>query len=275
MVSSSASQFAPLLGLTIVQGWRYLLDNKDKWPVRIFVAVVVLLDIAESCCSAALLHFYLVENFGNLGVFVLYPKVLAANFRITGSIVFLVHIFFATRLRLLGKSWWYIVIVVILSTIILGLFTSISIMIAGQTDLLVAFGTISLKVQMAAYHVIGAVVDIMITIALCTMFSPKKTQFKSTQMILHQLLMYTITRGILILVVQIGHVIMYLIDPTKLLFWISLHLTVSKVYVLTTLIILNTRQSRRDQADNLEFHISRLSFAHSVTSSVPHVQNVN
>jgi hypothetical protein len=38
-------------------------------------------------------------------------------------------------------------------------------------------------------------------------------------MILHQLLMYTITRGILILVVQIGHVIMYLADPTKMLFW--------------------------------------------------------
>jgi hypothetical protein len=41
----------------------------------------------------------------------------------------------------------------------------------------------------------------------------------STQMILHQLLMYTITRGILIAVVQIGHVIMYLVDPTKMLFW--------------------------------------------------------
>lgn len=71
-------------------------------------------------------------------------------------------------------------------------------------------------------------------------------------MIFHRLLMYSITRGILITLVQVGHIVMYVVDPSNVLFWsvfwhcdceiyvlidfsrISLHPTVSKLYVITT-----------------------------------------
>lgn len=41
----------------------------------------------------------------------------------------------------------------------------------------------------------------------------------STKMILHRLLMYSITRGILIILVQVGHIVMYVVDPSNVLFW--------------------------------------------------------
>ena len=44
-------------------------------------------------------------------------------------------------------------------------------------------------------------------------------EFNSTKTLLYWLLVYTLTRGILITVLQIGHIIMYLIRPTELTFW--------------------------------------------------------
>lgn len=46
-----------------------------------------------------------------------------------------------------------------------------------------------------------------------------RTEFNSTKTLLYWLLVYTLTRGILITVLQIGHIIMYLIRPTELTFW--------------------------------------------------------
>jgi hypothetical protein len=40
-----------------------------------------------------------------------------------------------------------------------------------------------------------------------------------TKMIFHQLVMYLVTRGILVTLLQIGHIVMYAVDPSNLLFW--------------------------------------------------------
>ena len=46
---------------------------------------------------------------------------------------------------------------------------------------------------------------------------------RSTKMILHELVIYFTSRGILIVLVQISHVIMYVVHPFNLFFWLVFH----------------------------------------------------
>ncbi|KAF8069878.1 hypothetical protein FPV67DRAFT_990519 [Lyophyllum atratum] len=52
---------AVLLGITILQGWIYFHNNHDKWTIRTFIAVLITLDIAETCCSTQIIHYYLIS----------------------------------------------------------------------------------------------------------------------------------------------------------------------------------------------------------------------
>jgi uncharacterized membrane protein YGL010W len=86
------------------------------------------------------------------------------------------------------------------------------------------------------FHFLGVFVDSLVTIGLSVVLSPGKMEFKQyvpifghvfclpfllkrTKMVLHRFLMYFTTRGILITLVQIGHITMYLVNPSNLFFW--------------------------------------------------------
>lgn len=241
---------AVLLGITIVQGWIYAYHNHDKWPVRSFVTLIVLLDITDTCCSALLLRYYLVKHFGNFAGLRLSPPLVSADFAVTGTITFLVHLFFASRLLLLGRNWWFPGLILICSVAMMGIGIA-ALVLKGRSELLVEFRAVQLKIEMTTFHILGILTDILVTIGLSVMLSPGKMERTSTKAIFHRLLMYTVTRGILIVLVQIGHVTMYLVNPLNLHFWITLHLALSKVYVITTLVILNSRPSaQRDTSDD-------------------------
>ncbi|KAF5376281.1 hypothetical protein D9615_008511 [Tricholomella constricta] len=78
------------------------------------------------------------------------------------------------------------------------------------------------KIPLTLFHVLAALIDILITAGLTLTLSKALTHFKkgdgSTRSILQRLLLYTASRGILITIVQIGHIIMYLVDPKNLMF---------------------------------------------------------
>jgi len=197
----------------------------------------------------------------------IFPSVLAIDFAVTGVVMFLVHIFFASRLFLLGKGWWLPGIIAFCSIATMGLYISILAEPWQPTNPTGLFSRTRMKTQISVSHFLSAFVDILLTIGLCVAFSPGKSEFKRTKMVLHRLLMYSITRGILTALVQIGHVAMYLIDPSKFLFWISLHLPLSKLYVITTLVILNSRPTMRKQLDeDMTLGAIPLYFAHSAST---------
>lgn len=81
------------------------------------------------------------------------------------------------------------------------------------------------------------VTDILTTIGLSWTLSTSDAGFKkcvnlcfdhgttvtcyisSTRMVLRHLLAFTLTRGILVSLVQVAHIVMYVLDPSNLLFW--------------------------------------------------------
>ncbi|THU98286.1 hypothetical protein K435DRAFT_33401 [Dendrothele bispora CBS 962.96] len=49
-----------LFGTSIVQIWIYINTNRDKWFLRCLVAMLFCLDLAHTCLTAHILHYYFV-----------------------------------------------------------------------------------------------------------------------------------------------------------------------------------------------------------------------
>ncbi|GLB44973.1 hypothetical protein LshimejAT787_1900510 [Lyophyllum shimeji] len=254
-----------LLGITIVQGWIYLHDNRDRWTIRTFIAVLIILDIAETCCSTQLLHHYLILHFGDFEVLLRFSNVISADFAITGTIFFLVHLYYARRLVIVGRSWWLpgIIVALTIAMLVVGICT---IAVRAQADVFGGLEQKETKILLTMFHVLAVLIDVLITAGLTVTFSTTQTEFQKTRSILQRLVLYTASRGILITVVQIGHIVMYLVQPTNFLFWLSIHLSLSKLYVISTLATLNSRASLHNDDGVIEV----LRFAHTKSnSSIP------
>ncbi|KAF9455373.1 hypothetical protein BDZ94DRAFT_1278280 [Collybia nuda] len=263
-----------LLGISIVQSWVYAHNNHDRWPLRTFVTLLVLLDITETFCATYIVHHYLISNFGEIEALETPIDVTSVDFAITSIMFFMVHLFFARRLWMLGRSWWLPAVIATTSTAMLALGASAvsSQLLGGPTlgsDL-----KHRIMIESALCHALGVVTDILVTVGLSRTLSMTHTDLKNTQLVIHRILYFTVTRGILVCLVQIGHVAMYILDPENILFWVSLYLILTKLYVVTTLVTLNSRRSLTATLDNAvistgDFH---LSFARSTS---PHADSVN
>lgn len=215
--------------------------------------MIGLLDIADTCCSVQLLRHYLITHFGDFDSLHAYPprSLLGAKFAVVAITIFLVHIFFASQLVLVNCriNWWFAGFIILCSVamIVSGLCILIYPMHwHRQTNTSSDFHS---KILMTAFHSLAVSVDVLVTIGLCVMFSPGKTEFKQTNIALRQLIVSCITRGILTTLLQISHIVMFLVNPSNLLFWMPLNLFLSKLYTITTLVILNSRPSRRAKLD--------------------------
>ncbi|THU86457.1 hypothetical protein K435DRAFT_763309 [Dendrothele bispora CBS 962.96] len=102
-----------LFGITIVQAWIYANSNTDKWPLRLLVAILVLLDLTTTCLNVQILHYYLVSNFGNLINTTLVTKTLMVETFITLVIVLCVELFFASRVWMMGTFHWIVPVLIV------------------------------------------------------------------------------------------------------------------------------------------------------------------
>ncbi|KAF9455487.1 hypothetical protein BDZ94DRAFT_1316177 [Collybia nuda] len=251
----------------MVQSWIYVHNNKDAWALRVFVLGLVSLDLAETACTTQLVHHYLISHFGDTNALKSSTNIISADFTITGITFFVVHLFFANRIWKLGKSWYFPAIISFMSTAMLAL--GISAVFEQKTGLIefADFQQHHIMIELSLFHGLSALIDILITVSLSWLLSPAQSGYKSTRTVLQRLLAFTITRGILVCLVQIGHILMYVLDSRNLLFWISLHLILTKIYVLTTLVTLNSRASLRDQLQEIDLGDFHISFAPSTSST--------
>ncbi|RDB16317.1 hypothetical protein Hypma_003036 [Hypsizygus marmoreus] len=240
-----------LSGITIAQGWTYFHNNKDRWPTRSFIVLLLVLDTVETCFSIQILHHYLISNFGNVDALRVYTRFVSVAFIISATVSSLVHLFFARRLYIVGGNLWLpgIIIVLTIAMLVLGICIVPSRRLTHSLD---KFQLPAVKTQLTVFHTLGVLTDLLVTVAFIVVFSRASMEFKRTRTLIHQLLVYTATRGILIFLAQIVHLIMFLVDPANMLFWNSAHLSLSKIYVITTLVSLNSRRYLNKRDDVLE-----------------------
>ncbi|KAH7908457.1 hypothetical protein BJ138DRAFT_354342 [Hygrophoropsis aurantiaca] len=249
-----------LSGITIVQGWIYLNDNKDNWMLRSLVYVLIIADIITTVIDLRVLHRYLIENFGDLGALVIAHSDVISEYTITVLIVFLVHIFFVTRIYLLHKEQWWApsaVAFFALVALVTGLVAIADLANHPQVSYLVSKKS---KIMFGINGGFSAIADITITYFLTWSFSNAKRGINSTDTILQKLLVYVVSRGLLVTVTQVLFLITYVVKPTAL-WWVPLHFMASKLYVISMVTMLNGRGYIRQQIGTV--HTQTSMFANS------------
>ncbi|KAJ3928061.1 MAG: hypothetical protein NXY57DRAFT_560781 [Lentinula lateritia] len=239
-----------LFGISIVQLWTYINLSRDRWMFRVVVITVFFMDMATTYLDIGLLHNYLISHFGDLSIFSSYSNLLDMEILFTALIVFVVDLYFASRVYLLKQVHWSVVTFIVSTNVIALLLSILSVIISFHLAVFTRLGFTSKdnEIIVALENAMTTICEVVATTALAWSLHSSRTGVPRTDNILHKLHNYTITRGVLLTIVQILSLVFYVAQPTKLT-WIAFHMCLSKLYFITMAAMLNTRSSLRRRLD--------------------------
>ncbi|KAH8107549.1 hypothetical protein DFH11DRAFT_1636560 [Phellopilus nigrolimitatus] len=252
-----------LLGVTVIQGFMYYSNNQDKLPLRLFVTTLILLDVASSCLTSHLLHYQLIQNYGNTYALSHDPSSFFVEYVVTSFVAFLWVSTCAQTIILLTKSPpnSFRTLTKLRSQ---GLFA-----VAGLAAMAVVYrdsllfepvDTKRFEVTTGLASSFAAVSDLLACSSLCIFLASHRTELDRGRTLIHTLLFYTVNRGMFFAIAQIGRLIAYLCSPYAL-YWVPFHLCLSKLHV-NCLCALNSRESLRaalQEASRISFRVDPLS----------------
>ncbi|KAF9556135.1 hypothetical protein CPC08DRAFT_752695 [Agrocybe pediades] len=231
-----------LMGVTLLQAWNYALTNNDGWGMRMLVLLLVALDIATTSNNVVVVHTYLIENFGDIFELASASAGFAIALGLTVTIVYMVQLFFASRVYLLDQRK------VLLAGAIAGIATLglVSTMYTvSVTEKYKDFADVTMtpiRVSAMLGHGLVTVADIITTVVLSKNFMRARSEsgISQTVNILERLLAAIVARGALVTVVNGLLFLLYFLHPIKL-YWIAIQLSQPKLYIITLIAMLNAR----------------------------------
>ncbi|KAF8172063.1 hypothetical protein BJ912DRAFT_994724 [Pholiota molesta] len=196
------------IGVIVSTAWMYVNDNKDGWPYKPFG-----LDIATTALNSHFIHAYFIANFGNLENLALINKSILLEYTIAIIVIFLVQLFFASRVYILNGQGYILPGIIIITACLsfgAGIYTIAK---EFKVPLVSALASRSIRVRVFC--------DVAATIALSWNLAQAQRQSRVKN---H----------------HFAFGVMYLVHPDNL-YWMPLHLMLSKLYVITMIAILNSR----------------------------------
>ncbi|KAL5501108.1 hypothetical protein ACEPAH_9495 [Sanghuangporus vaninii] len=255
------------LGASLVQAYLYYTNNPDGWFMRTFVAVILVLDVAGTILVSDAMHHYLITSFGNPAGLVQMTQTFIGEIVLAIVTILLSQHFYASRVLTAGKSNKYgrIAAVIIVSRPCLMAFIDMiftyNLLPSKSVGSFASFaaciklyltgrGFTSLeqpnyKSLISAWSFSNGLCDAIATFAMCYFLTSYKSSFKSTTSVINSLFLFSVNRGFLVFITQIGLVTAYLAAPSKG-YWTPFHLVLPKLHV-NTLCKLNSRSGLRDR----------------------------
>ncbi|KAH7908455.1 hypothetical protein BJ138DRAFT_1157611 [Hygrophoropsis aurantiaca] len=247
-------------GIIIVQGWIYMNNNQDSWMLRCLVFFLILADFTINALDLKVMHRNLVQNFGDLEALDQARLDIIFEYAFSVIVVFLVQLFFLTRVYLIKKERWWLPIS-IGAFAVGGFVTGIMAVHLLDKHPRVAFITSTQsKILVGINGAFSVAADVLITLCLTWSLSTAEDGVKRSDKILQKLLRYTVSRGLLVTVAQLLFLILYFANPDAL-WWVPFHFILSKLYVITMFYRLNERASTRAWEE--QYQTSTSMFTHS------------
>ncbi|KAF4622021.1 hypothetical protein D9613_009547 [Agrocybe pediades] len=213
-----------LLGLNILQAWHYARRNTDGSLLRLLVTLIVCLDVSTTVTESVSIHTYLIDHYGNYISLLTLNSGALAEFLLTTINVFVVQLFFASR------AYIALVAFLALGSRAFQLFKYRSVLELGvlptETSFIVDQGLTTLA-------------DGITTFILLSNTAKDICDAKS---IFQKIMNCVVARGPLVTVSGIAVLILYL-QNTADLNWMPVHLMLSKLYTVTSLAMLNERET--------------------------------
>ncbi|KAF8988523.1 hypothetical protein BDQ17DRAFT_1374013 [Cyathus striatus] len=121
------------------------------------------------------------------------------------------------------------------------------------------------KLPTALFHSFAAITDLIVSVSFSSALMISWSNIISNSQIvqvLRRLLLASITRGILLVAIQICHLIMFILKPRDIFLWAPVHIILDQLYTITTLMILNSRTFYNDRMGSV-IEMSHIDFSSS------------
>lgn len=234
-----------LSGITFLQAYTYF-PSKDRCGVQILATVMIVLDIASTVLCAKGMYIYFVPHFGSMLPLQSLTPTIASECYLAVVITFLSQLYFAWQIWMVSQDrskFKYITsgLVILFGVVaFVGGISCATFMIIDKMYILMNRSdrfTIAVGVAKGA----AAVSDAIATVALCYSLGSARTGFDRTDSMIKTLMGYVVERGILVTLIQTLFLVLFFVKPGHL-FWLSLHVNVTRLYANTFFAMLNGRE---------------------------------
>jgi len=231
-----------LYGITVIQTYTYYLTGKkDGVVIKLMVLVLWILDTVSTAGACQSVYSYFITHYGDPSALLKLATMLNVESTITVVITCIVQIFWAFSVfQLSGKSY------PLAGFIIISSFCALVVGVVMNVEDFVRITYANLARRefsiLAGLDLgLAAVCDIVITISLVFLLRSRRPGLRRTDDLLSTLVVYTLSRGILTFIFQFMNMVLFIAIPTKD-FWAPFHLALSKVYINSLLVTLNSRE---------------------------------
>ncbi|KAL5512599.1 hypothetical protein ACEPAG_3252 [Sanghuangporus baumii] len=239
-----------LCGIGILQTYQYLRHYREK-DSKIIVSVVFavwILDFIHTILVCQGIWSYLILNWGNLDVLDQLNWTIAASIIVTGLVTYIVQLFFTYRVWRFSKHNIYLTMFIICmatARLASALATGIQMIRLGRFSAFVNGFRWLFTFGLA----LSCVIEILLTSSLCYYLQVNRSGHSTMDEIIHKLLIYSISNGILTTLGSFLAMLFAVIKSRSFLF-IALHFIISKCYVNSLLATLNSRDALRKRHDS-------------------------
>ncbi|KAF9449963.1 hypothetical protein P691DRAFT_811418 [Macrolepiota fuliginosa MF-IS2] len=254
-------------GILSVQVYDYYTNfPEDPRRIKIFVALLWILDLIHLVLIAYSIYYYLILNWGNTpALFQMIPS-LSSHLFLVGISTLLSQMFFLFRIWIFSKKNVYIAI-----PVLMGVLTTFGLIIATYAKVLQGSGLISGTVPL---FVAGAATDLMIAVLVCYYIrrrSEGSRGMRLTRTLVGQVIRYTVATSALTSFLVLGCLTTYLAAPYTFIF-IALHFSSGRTYSIAVLVTLNARRKFREAISSIEgTFVKSIEFA-GISSAVPRLR---
>ncbi|KAK7054328.1 hypothetical protein VNI00_003521, partial [Paramarasmius palmivorus] len=224
-------------------------------------------NIASTAVNTLVMHWVLIKHYGNLGSLASPESIYyqSGDTLARSIVMFIVHIFFISRVYILNRVHRALPYFMLLCAILvlesnkyaIAFNLAVTIYMFMNPNL-ASLTSSTFEMFMIVRCTFAALVDITVTAALLWSFRTSKTGFKRqvrhhwsgvivfvhlatrTDTLLRRLLKYTVTRGVLVTVMQISLFAIY-IAKKDTLDWTPVAYIEAEIYIMTMLVMLNSR----------------------------------
>ncbi|EIW76005.1 hypothetical protein CONPUDRAFT_139920 [Coniophora puteana RWD-64-598 SS2] len=192
-----------LYGINCIQTFFYVQNySKDRWHLKLLVAVIMTLETAHTILSIHYTEYYLIENFGNDEALGIAVWSLPASFIVGFLLAFIVEIVFIWRVWRLCFKLYFVSFLVFLAIVRLGLEWANSILNLKYR----VWETFRphVVVTLTTRGFLAAFLDALIASALCYYLHKLRTGMKRTDSIINWLVFYAINTGAITSLVAIS-----------------------------------------------------------------------
>ncbi|KAF8882678.1 hypothetical protein BD779DRAFT_911357 [Infundibulicybe gibba] len=245
-----------IFGISVAQVWTYINTNRDTWVMRVWIAALLIGNLAHIIMVSQVSHYYLIPRSGIAMVLASPTRLLVVEWVLNTVVQVGAQLYFARTIYLFRKTIFLPAVIVLLCMVSL---VTTSYGVARP----VANNTVSLgiRIEIIFFHIASLLVDIATTVGIWSMFSGKGHLVLRTRTVVEKLIMYAVARGLLLVLAQVLHLIAVMRKPGDLISWLPTQVVLSPLCICTLLAILNARTAFRETMENDSLPTVSLHFA--------------